>query len=91
VDKYAIGSSLYGIYNLSGNAAGWTSSLWMPYPYNPSDGREDPASTSTRVLRGGSWASPPEEILTYHRLSLDPLKVSLHGNDVGFRCARETR
>jgi formylglycine-generating enzyme required for sulfatase activity len=89
VDKYAIGRSVYGVFNMAGNAAEWTSSLFQPYPYDPADGREDPASIEPRVLRGGSWASSPEEILTYHRLGLDPSMSSIHGNDVGFRCARD--
>jgi iron(II)-dependent oxidoreductase len=88
VDKYALGISVYGVFNMAGNAAEWTSSLFTPYPYDPADGREDPASNGPRVLRGGSWASSPEEILTYHRLGLDPSMSSIHGNDVGFRCAR---
>ena len=90
VDKYAIGKSVYGVFNLAGNAAEWTSSLFVPYPYDADDGRENPASSEPRVLRGGSWASPPEELLTYHRLSLDPSMSSLNGNDVGFRCVRDT-
>jgi formylglycine-generating enzyme required for sulfatase activity len=90
VDKYAIGKSVYGVFNLAGNAAEWTSSLFVPYPYDPADGREDTASNGPRVLRGGSWASPSDEILTYHRLSLDPSMSSLNGNDVGFRCVRDT-
>jgi len=83
--KYMIGKSVYGAFNMAGNVAEWTSTLYQPYPYNPLDGRESPATNGPRVLRGGSWASPSAEILTYARLSLDSSTIS---NEVGFRCAR---
>lgn len=85
-DKYVIGKSVYGALNMAGNVAEWTSSLFRPYPYTSTDGREDPASNGPRVLRGGSWASIPAEILTYYRLSLDPTS---YRNDLGFRCVRD--
>jgi formylglycine-generating enzyme required for sulfatase activity len=88
-DKYVIGKSVYGAQNMAGNVAEWTSSLFMPYPYNALDGREDSASNGPRVVRGGSWASSPAEILTYHRLSLDPTLLNITGNDLGFRCAHD--
>ena len=85
IDKYVIGKSVYGALNMAGNVAEWTSSLFKPYPYDPTDGREDPASNGPRVLRGGSWASAPADILTYQRLGFDP---STYRNDIGFRCVR---
>jgi formylglycine-generating enzyme required for sulfatase activity len=86
VGKYAIGRSIYDIFNMAGNVMEWTSSLLMDYPYDSTDGREDPASPLPRVLRGGSWASAPADILTYTRLSLDPTTTR---NDIGFRCVRD--
>lgn len=89
VDKYEAGVSMYNVYNMSGNVAEWVGSLHLPYPYNAADDRNNPNSIGLRVVRGGSWASPENELLTYYRLSLDPGKISLHGNDLGFRCAKD--
>ena len=49
------GASPYGALNMAGNIAEWVSSLAWPYPYDPSDGREDPSALGERVLRGGPW------------------------------------
>jgi formylglycine-generating enzyme required for sulfatase activity len=88
VDRYVAGRSIYGVLNMAGNVSEWVSSLSKPYPYNSLDGREDPDATGLRIVRGGSWASSSDEMLTYHRLSLDPTAVAVLGNDLGFRCVR---
>jgi iron(II)-dependent oxidoreductase len=57
--------SPYGVEEMSGNVWEWTRSLWgedrkepdFGYPYDPTDGREDPDAKGSRVLRGGSWSS----------------------------------
>jgi formylglycine-generating enzyme required for sulfatase activity len=89
VDKYIAGRSVYGVLNMAGNVSEWVSSLSLPYPSNSLDGRDDPDGTGLRVVRGGSWGSSLDEILTYQRLSLDPTEVAVRGNDLGFRCARD--
>jgi formylglycine-generating enzyme required for sulfatase activity len=89
-DKYVAGRSVYGVLNMAGNVSEWVSSLSKPYPYNSLDGREDPDATGLRVVRGGSWASPVDELLTSHRISLDPAAVAVRGNDLGFRCVRDS-
>ncbi len=35
------GDSIYGIAEMGGNVQEWIMSIFMPYPYDPSDGRED--------------------------------------------------
>ncbi|MBM3734163.1 MAG: hypothetical protein FJW39_00105 [Acidobacteria bacterium] len=49
-----------GLFDMSGNVAEWCSPLMRPYPYSAVDGREDPAAEGLRVIRGGSYADPPE-------------------------------
>jgi formylglycine-generating enzyme required for sulfatase activity len=55
VDAYPQGASYYGCFDMAGNVWEWTRSLYRPYPYDPGDGREDPAQEVDRALRGGSF------------------------------------
>ena len=78
----------FGVYDMSGNVWEWCSSIRMSYPYSAIDGREDMENTSSsRVLRGGSW-------IGYY--FFDSLRCALrlnpspgYANDLnGFRCAQ---
>ena len=61
------GSSPYGVMDLAGNGWEWVSSAYLPYPYNPDDGREDLTRLQVRVTRGGGHDSPAEELTTTQR------------------------
>jgi formylglycine-generating enzyme required for sulfatase activity len=54
-DERRSGASPSGAEEMAGNVWEWTSSLYKPYKYSESDGRESPESTENRTLRGGSW------------------------------------
>ena len=84
------GGSVYNVYNMVGKGAEWVESLFLPYPYRTSGDRNNPDSRIPRVVRGGSWASLSDELLTCRRIKLDPEQVSLHGNGLGFQFARDT-
>ena len=85
--------SPYGIYDVVGNVREWSSTKSAPYPYNPSDGRENlPVAYNEccRILRGGSWRySIGHEYLrcAFRDGSIGSLP-DLRSDDVGFRCAR---
>jgi formylglycine-generating enzyme required for sulfatase activity len=75
---------LNGTFDMAGNVAEWTLSLFRPYPYDPADGREDPEAAGDRVVRGGSWAQSQDQVSTYERQATAPDSAS---NTLGFRCA----
>lgn len=89
VDSFPEGVNSYGIYNLAGNVAEWTSSLFLPYPYNASDGREDMTIQGERSVRGGSWDSHGgnADIYTFARYGYYAMKNN-YNDYTGFRCAK---
>jgi iron(II)-dependent oxidoreductase len=88
VHAHPAGASPYGVREMAGNVWEWVSSAYRPYPYNATDGREDPKPGAVRSTRGGGHDSAPAEITTTQRgrnLSRNP--AAGHHN-IGFRCAR---
>ena len=82
------GASWVGALDMSGNVSEWVSSLYAAYPYNASDGREadgNSDSSSSRVLRGGSWVSNAIILRAANRTSFNP---AITASFIGFRCAR---
>ncbi len=75
-----------GALDLAGNLAEWVVDRYGPLP---SSGYvrdpEGPARGDTRVVRGGSFVSSPEEVTATARAGVDPREGRY---DVGFRCAR---
>lgn len=57
VGAYACAGAVgpFGTEDQAGNVYNWTSSLYLPYPYNPAKS-EQPETEDERVLRGGSWS-----------------------------------
>lgn len=74
------GDSPYGLADMAGNLLEWVTSLYMPYPYNEDDGREDQDAPGRRVHRGGAWSNPPYVATTYRRVPNYPHEIHVdHG------------
>ena len=58
----------WGLCDMHGNVAEWTQTRYMPYPYSPTDGREDATAEGRRVVRGGSWRDRPRRCTSSFRL-----------------------
>ncbi len=82
------GASWVGALDMSGNVAEWVSSIYLPYPYDAGDGRENPSDlSSARVWRGGSWLFlEPYSLRASNRFSSAP---DNENRGVGFRCAHD--
>jgi len=80
-----LGDSPYGCADMAGNVWEWCSSLYRPYPYQASDGREDATAEGYRVLRGGAWDAPSINLRSSLRSFNDPL---YQHPSFGFRCAK---
>jgi formylglycine-generating enzyme required for sulfatase activity len=85
------GASWVGALDMSSSLYEWVNSVYAPYPYDTTDGREagpDVDSTSQRVLRGGSWYHPDgmhDDVTATARFRALPQATSW---PFGFRCAR---
>ncbi len=83
------GATPEGVHDLAGSLAEWTSTLYRRYPYDATDGREDPSAPGERVTRGGDYVfdTAPDKLTTFFRggFSRAPDRGHRH---IGFRCAR---
>ncbi len=90
VGSHPKGATPEGVFDLSGNETEWTSSLFKPYPYDATDGREDPYATGERVTRGGDhvFDVASGQLTGYFRdgFSRNPRRGHRH---IGFRCAKD--
>ncbi|WP_147651999.1 formylglycine-generating enzyme family protein [Vulcaniibacterium gelatinicum] len=78
----------YGLHDLAGNLSEWVADCWHDsYRRAPADGHAwyNPGCR-TRVIRGGSWASAPEQVRASWRLGADADTTNAR---VGFRVVRE--
>lgn len=86
VGSFPSGGSPYGVMDMAGNVAEWTSDWFQPYPgYLGGDSEAQYFGEKYRVIRGGGWFSDQNLVRTTERSASS---VSLANDDVGFRCAR---
>lgn len=84
IGNYPAGTSPYGAMDMSGNVWEWTSTLIQPYPYDATDGREDPEVYGERTWRGGPWSNGYWWMRSSVRYRSIP---SYWYVNLGFRCA----
>ena len=84
VGNYLDGASLYSTFDMAGNVWEWVSSLYLPYPYDEKDGREDLTASGSRALRGGSWSFNVIHARSANRNKNAPI---ITDDDIGFRCS----
>ena len=86
VGSYA--ANAYGLHDMAGNVSEWVADCWHDnYRRAPRDGRAwvNPGCRE-KVVRGGSWASSPEQTRSAWRLSV---RGDTTNARVGFRVVRE--
>ena len=67
----------WGLYDMHGNVAEWTRSVYRPYPLN-----DDEVGGGKRVVRGGSWRDRPYRATSSYRLAYPEFQQVFN---VGFR------
>jgi formylglycine-generating enzyme required for sulfatase activity len=83
VGSFPAGASPYGVMDMAGNVAEWTTDWFKAYPggdfYSPYFGEK------FRVIRGGGWFDDKQLVRTTQRSCSG---VEAANDDLGFRCAR---
>lgn len=86
VGSYA--ANPWGLYDMHGNVAEWTSSTYRPYPYPATDEQSNGANDARKVVRGGSWYDRPQDARASYRWHYPQWQRVF---DVGFRVVQRER
>ena len=78
-------ANLLGLHDMSGNVWEWCWDWYEAYPTDQKPEYTGPESGSSRVFRGGSWRSYPQDCRVSNRRNYSPGE---RDNGLGFRLAR---
>jgi len=84
------GASWVNALDMDGNVYEWTNSLYLPYPYSATDGRESDTDTERqRTVRSSSWGNNSGALrASFRGWQAPPTLPSFFNYTIGFRCAR---
>lgn len=84
VGSFSAGASPYGVEDMAGNVAEWTTSPFVAYPGST---YQDPQySPEARIIRGGGWFDDDKQVRTTARNAAFPDTAN---DDLGFRCVSD--
>ena len=85
-NNYDAGKSPFGVFDMAGNAFEWVADWYDAnyYATSPADDPTGPTSGQYRGVRGSSFETAEEQVLTAIRRFNEP---NDSGRDIGFRCA----
>ena len=86
VDALPQGATPEGLYHMVGNAAEWVQDWWGPYPDGKTKNPAGPEDGDYKVVRGGSWSQPADELRSTVRAYHNPDRGAAY---IGLRCARD--
>ncbi|MBL8196817.1 MAG: SUMF1/EgtB/PvdO family nonheme iron enzyme [Blastocatellia bacterium] len=91
IGSYTTGKSPFGILDLAGNVAEWTTNCYQKNTVKPSENNDCP--DIEKIFRGGSYHDTASYILTTRRFWLGQLNSSQRQKEIlrtiGFRCAQD--
>jgi len=87
VNKFPMGRSVYGVYDMAGNVSEWVADWYDQHYYQaaPIINPTGPEERDTHVFRGGSWDARKVDVRAAKRFAATPGR---RDSILGFRCGR---